>query len=137
MIITTLKSNIRTSPKIVKGNVSHSLDQFSVLEIYGIREVDDFVWFKINDKKNEWVSEKTSAVIAPDSNSLYGLLNTKKLNVREGPSKDKSKIGSLVSGDLVKIVTILENGWFLIESVNANGFVHGNYIEVFNVGALQ
>lgn len=72
--------------------------------------------------------ETTTALVVTDMDKLMYAKSS--VNVRSGPSTDYEKIGSLKSGQQVKVTGKAEvTGWYRIEFNNTIGYVSGNYLQ--------
>ena len=58
------------------------------------------------------------------------MYSTTSLNVRSGPSADYDKLGSLKTGQQVKVTGKTEQtGWYRIEYNGKTGYVSGKYLQ--------
>ena len=71
-------------------------------------------------------------VYANEVESIRGMavINTDSLNVRSGPSKDYSRIGTLKRDTMVQIIGMVEPDWYVIEYGGGEGYIHKDYIVV-------
>ncbi len=134
-VVTVFKANVRSRAGIDDENTIEALDQFTLVKVADVSydSGKNLVWYEISGNGNRWVSERVCAVVKPDPGTLYGLLNSKTLNVRSDPNPKANVVGHLSIGDIVRIENVLENEWMLVENPKATGFVHGRYIEIFNL----
>ena len=89
-------------------------------------------WYKIRyDKAYGYISGK---YIELGDNYELKTISTGKttanLNVRNGSSTTKTKIGTLKKGTNVEITSELLNGWYKIKYKGAYGYVSGAYVEL-------
>ena len=72
--------------------------------------------------------ETTTAISVTDMNKT--MYSTTSLNVRSGPSADYDKLGSLKTGQQVKVTGKTEQtGWYRIEYNGKTGYVSGKYLQ--------
>ena len=66
---------------------------------------------------SEYESIKGTAVVVTDT-----------LNVRNGPSKDHQRMGTLKKDTMVQVIGIVEPDWYVIEYGGEEGYVHKDYV---------
>lgn len=99
-------------------------------------------WYKIQYKNGYgYVSAKYISSVTPVKPSSgnttpnlpvikTGVVNTSSLNVRNGASTNKTKIGSLKKNTKVEIVEVVNNNWYKIKYNNGYGYVSAQYISI-------
>lgn len=61
---------------------------------------------------------------------------TSNINFRLGPGSNYDKISIINEGDIVKIIALMENGWYLIDYNGIIGFVLSKYIKVIDINKV-
>ena len=74
--------------------------------------------------------EQSIVVSKEKSTVKKGKVTTSSLNVRSGPSTNKSAIGSIKKGSTIEIISTSSNGWHKIKFKNGYGYVSGKYISI-------
>lgn len=69
-------------------------------------------------------------VHATEAKPLKGeaVITSDKLNVRSGPSKEFSILGTLERNQVVEVTGIVEPDWYVIEYNNSQGYIYGDYL---------
>lgn len=69
-------------------------------------------------------------VYAAEVEPLRGeaVITSDKLNVRSGPSKEYSILGTLERNQVVEVTGIAESNWYVIEYNNSQGYIYGDYL---------
>ena len=79
---------------------------------------------------NNNLVEQSTVVSKERSTIKKGKVTTSSLNVRSGPSTNKSVIGSIKKGSTIEIISTSSNGWHKIKFKNGYGYVSGKYISI-------
>lgn len=132
--ITAESLNVRTGPGTSYESIGylHNGDKVTILgESNG--------WYKIDFNGREaWVSGKyvtvdggsTSDPVEPEQPPVTGdkvvIIDTASLNVRNGPSADNTKLGSLTHGTKVTVLGE-SNGWYKINYNGQEGWIKASY----------
>lgn len=85
-------------------------------------------WINLSDAVAD---DQMSSYVDRSGETLRGKVITKDddLNVRESPSTDSEKIGTVAKGQTVEITGETQD-WYEIKYKNGHGFVYGEYIEL-------
>ena len=83
------------------------------------------------DTPSATATATVTATTAPASDSVvaYGLITGSTVNVRSGPSTSASKVGSLLKGAAVGIIS-QNNGFYKVQYGNSTAYVSADYVEV-------
>jgi len=131
ILVSTLSANVRDKPRLKNSNILRSVDQLDVVNFYDVEKTGADHWLKLSPDRDEWISENTVRALLPISSEIYGAVNTEKLNVRNKPDALSEKVGYIVSGDIIELLEIYDNYWLKIRLDNLEGFVHGDYVNIF------
>lgn len=129
--ITASTLNVRKGPstnysKI--GTVSNNEVYEVISEQYG--------WYKINlGNTSGWISGNYVSVTDHEevikSVNMYGRVTAAALNVRKGPGTNYAVIDKVVENETMTI-SDESSGWFLVNINGIQGWVSGNYLNVFS-----
>lgn len=123
--------NARSGP----GTDYEIVDKLKSGESYIVEErQDDWIKIKLKNKKKAWVANWL--VSEKDTNSskfeeYQGIVTTKNLKVRSGPSTSNEILDRLAKGQSVMIID-KENEWFKITYKGGKGWAHSSYISTEN-----
>jgi uncharacterized protein YvpB len=122
--------NIRSGPS-TKFAIIGKVNKGSNLNIIGDATNG---WYTIieNGKKGFVSSQyvKSSSNSSSLVNSQY--VSTANLNIRTGSSVAYPILGVLKKGSTISVQAKLLNGWYQINYNGQNGFINGNYVQLFN-----
>lgn len=62
---------------------------------------------------------------------------TTNVNFRIGPGIDFDKILTIDKNNIVDILAIMENGWYLINYNNIIGFISSDYVKIINMDIIN
>ena len=132
-IVSVINSNLRSKPSLEERYIVKSIPQLSALKVLDAKESDDIIWLNVQFEGNDyWISEHSVEVLKPKQSKLYAAIKSRKLNIRVSPSPDSTKMGYVVTGDIVEVLELYENGWAKIRYKDFIGYSYSGLLNIFN-----
>ena len=138
--VTTTEVNYRLAPVVNKENKIRTLDEGTSLTIYG--KTDDNWYLAECNGEIGFISGDYIRILTYDVDADYGLVEnmvrvvpavqaTTNVKIRERATTESKQLDLLRSGHSIKMIRLLDNGWYEIEhpeGINGVAYVHGDYV---------
>ncbi len=133
--ITTDNLNVRDAAG-THGNVLGTVHLNDKVEVIEIIQTSTVPWYKIHFGGKTGYISSDYVQLVNDSVVATGTVNTNTLNVRELPTAEASKLGTVSNGQTVNILRAVAgyngNIWLKIQYNNQIGYVSSDYVDIKN-----